>query len=88
MIETIEISYFFTQYLGIFILMLSTFLIGYFSSLWLHKSKYKTIIKRLKNTQKILVVLKNRLQRCILINHNLKNIYKFQFVKILDYSKK
>lgn len=36
------------EFAGIFILMLSAFLIGYFSSLWLHKSKYKQTINRLK----------------------------------------
>lgn len=34
--------------LGIFILMLSTFLIGYFSSWWLQKSKYSSLITKLK----------------------------------------
>ena len=36
------------EYIGIFLLMLSTFLIGYFSSLWLQKSKYKGIINKQK----------------------------------------
>jgi len=33
---------------GVFILMLSAFLIGYFSSWWLHKFKYRALISRLK----------------------------------------
>lgn len=37
-----------TQYIGIFVLMFSTFLIGYFTSLWLERNKNKTIIKKLK----------------------------------------
>ncbi|MFT5248433.1 MAG: putative flap endonuclease-1-like 5' DNA nuclease [bacterium] len=37
-----------TQFVGIFFLMLSTFLIGYFTSLWLEKNRNKTIIKKLK----------------------------------------
>ena len=36
------------QYTGIFVLMFSTFLIGYFSSLWFQKSKFKDIIKSQK----------------------------------------
>ena len=48
MIQSIETSNLAPQYLGIFILMLSTFLIGYFSSLWLQQSKYTAIIKELK----------------------------------------
>lgn len=36
------------QYTSIFILMLSTFLIGYFSSRWSQKSIYKPLIKKLK----------------------------------------
>lgn len=37
-----------TQFIGIFLLMLSTFLIGYFTSLWLEKNRNKIIIKKLK----------------------------------------
>lgn len=48
MIQNLEISSLIAQYIGVFILMLSTFLIGYFSSLWLQQSKYKAIIKELK----------------------------------------
>ncbi|MFK5981569.1 MAG: hypothetical protein QM499_01545 [Flavobacteriaceae bacterium] len=36
------------QYVGIFLLMLSTFLIGYFSSLIMERNRNKTIIKKLK----------------------------------------
>ncbi|MCF6307325.1 MAG: hypothetical protein L3J09_05145 [Flavobacteriaceae bacterium] len=36
------------QYVGIFLLMLSAFLIGYFSSLIMEKNRNKTIIKKLK----------------------------------------
>ncbi|MBZ0326254.1 MAG: hypothetical protein K8F54_01500 [Altibacter sp.] len=36
------------EFAGIFILMFSTFLIGYFSSWWLHKSKNRKTINRLK----------------------------------------
>lgn len=43
--QIFEASNLLPQYLGIFILMLSTFLIGYFSSLWFQKSKYQGIIK-------------------------------------------
>lgn len=35
--------------IGVFILMLSTFLIGYFSAWWLQKIKYSSLINRLKN---------------------------------------
>ena len=48
MIQSLEITNLLPQYIGIFILMLSTFLIGYFSSLWLQQSKYNAIIKELK----------------------------------------
>ena len=48
MLQIIETTNLFPQYLGVFILMLSTFLIGYFSSLWSQKTKYKAIIKELK----------------------------------------
>jgi len=48
MLQIIETTSLLPQYLGVFILMLSTFLIGYFSSLWFHKTKYKAIIKELK----------------------------------------
>lgn len=36
------------HYIGIFILMFSTFLIGYFSSLWLERNKNKATIKKMK----------------------------------------
>ncbi len=36
------------EYIGIFLLMLSTFLIGYFSSLLMERNKNKTVIKKLK----------------------------------------
>lgn len=44
----IETTNLIPQYLGIFILMLSSFLIGYFSSLYFQKTKYTAIIKELK----------------------------------------
>lgn len=44
------------EYTGVMLLMFSTFLIGYFSASWLTKSKYKSIIKRLK--KKITVLKK------------------------------
>lgn len=34
--------------IGVFILMLTAFLVGYFSSLWLNRSKYRRTIERLK----------------------------------------
>jgi len=37
-----------SEYSGIFILMLSTFIIGYFSSLYLQKAKYKRVIQKQK----------------------------------------
>lgn len=37
-----------THLIGIFILMFSTFLIGYFSSLWLERRKNNAIVKKLK----------------------------------------
>ena len=37
-----------TQFFGIFVLMFSTFLIGYFTSLWLEATRNKTIIRKLK----------------------------------------
>ncbi len=37
------------EYLGIFMLMLSTFIIGYFSVWWFQKLNYKSLISRLKN---------------------------------------
>lgn len=48
MLQIIEISGLFSQFIGVFVLMLSSFLIGYFSSLWFQKIKYKAIIKELK----------------------------------------
>ena len=43
------------EYIGIFILMLSTFIIGYFASLYLQKAEYNKIITKQK---KKIVVLK------------------------------
>lgn len=37
-----------SQYLGLFALMFSAFLVGYISSWWLYKEKYRNIITRLK----------------------------------------
>ena len=36
------------EFIGIFILMLSTFLIGYFSAWWSQKLKFKSLVARLK----------------------------------------
>jgi len=47
------------QYLGMFLLMLSTFLIGYFSSLIMEKNRNKTIIKKLKKKINNLKVQQN-----------------------------
>ena len=55
MIKPLEISYLIIEYLGIFILMFSTFLIGYFSAWWMQKNKYKGKIKRLKRRIKNLI---------------------------------
>ncbi len=47
----IDTSHFFSQfseYLGVFLLMLSTFLIGYFSAYYTQKNKYKKILKKIK----------------------------------------
>ena len=38
----------FFQYLGLFALMFGAFLVGYISSWWLHKEKYRNIINKLK----------------------------------------
>lgn len=48
MLKHLSLFTFPTQFVGIFFLMLSTFLIGYFTSLWLEKNRNKTIIKKLK----------------------------------------
>ena len=37
-----------THFFGIFVLMFSTFLIGYFTSLWMESTKNKAIIRKLK----------------------------------------
>ncbi len=55
MLQSIEILFLTTEYLGIFILMFSTFLIGYFSFWWMQKNKYKGKIKRLKKRIKLLI---------------------------------
>jgi len=70
MIKPIEISYLITEYLGIFILMFSTFLIGYFSSWWMQKIKYKGKIKSLKRRIKILIESNN----IIINNKNINDI--------------
>jgi predicted flap endonuclease-1-like 5' DNA nuclease len=36
------------EFAGIFVLMLSTFLIGYFAASWLQKNKFRKVIERLK----------------------------------------
>lgn len=38
----------FLQYLSLFALMFGAFLVGYISSWWLHKAKYRNIINKLK----------------------------------------
>jgi len=43
-----DILIFLQEYVGIFLLMLSAFLIGYFSSMWLQKAKYKGLINKQK----------------------------------------
>ena len=48
MLSIIDLLDQFKDYLGIFVLMLSSFLIGYFSSFWLQKNKYESMIERLK----------------------------------------
>ncbi|MFT4800974.1 MAG: putative flap endonuclease-1-like 5' DNA nuclease [Flavobacteriaceae bacterium] len=48
MLKHLSLFTFPTQFIGIFLLMLSTFLIGYFTSLWLEKNRNKIIIKKLK----------------------------------------
>jgi Uncharacterized conserved protein len=48
MFDIVEFFKQLTGYTGIFLLMLSTFLIGYFSSWWLQKNKHESIINRLK----------------------------------------
>jgi predicted flap endonuclease-1-like 5' DNA nuclease len=48
MINQIDITSQLSEYIGVFYLMLSTFLIGYFSSLLLHKSNYDKTIDKLK----------------------------------------
>lgn len=59
MSEPIEVSNLIIEYLGIFILMFSTFLIGYFSSWWMQKNKYSGKIKRLKRRIKNLIESNN-----------------------------
>lgn len=46
--NTLNLFIFSLNYISIFLLMFSTFLIGYFSSLWLERNKNKTVIKKLK----------------------------------------
>lgn len=48
MLEISEFIKELTGYAGEFLLMLSTFIIGYFSSWWLHKNKYEATIDRFK----------------------------------------
>lgn len=47
------------EFIGIFILMLSTFLIGYFSAWWSQKLKYKSLISKLKKQVNDSIVQKN-----------------------------
>ena len=70
MIKPLEISYLIIEYLGIFILMFSTFLIGYFSSWWMQKNKYKGKIKRLKRRIKNLI----ESNKVIIQNKNINDI--------------
>lgn len=46
-------------FVGIFILMLSTFLIGYFSAWWSQKLKYKSLITKLKKQVNESIIQKN-----------------------------
>ncbi len=48
MLKLLFLHIFPTQFISIFILMLSTFLIGYFTSLWFERNRNKAIIKKLK----------------------------------------
>ena len=66
----IETTNLIPQYIGIFILMLSSFLIGYFSSLYFQKAKYTAIIKELK---KKITSIKER-HNASLINKKTKDI--------------
>ena len=47
------------EFIGIFILMLSTFLIGYFSAWWSQKLKFKNLVRRLKKEVNDSIVKKN-----------------------------
>lgn len=47
------------EYVGILLLMFSTFLIGYFSASWFQKSKYRALIERLKKQVNEAIVNKN-----------------------------
>jgi len=58
------------EYTGVILLMFSTFIIGYFSASWLIKSKYKSVIKRLK---KKITVLK-KINTDYIKRENIKNI--------------
>lgn len=55
MMPATQISFLTVEYLGIFILMFSTFLIGYFSSWWMQKNKYQAKIKTLRKRINLLI---------------------------------
>ncbi len=57
MTQIFETSSLLPEYIGIFVLMFSSFLIGYFASIWFQRTKYRKIIKGLK---KKIISLKER----------------------------
>lgn len=65
------------QYLAILVLMFSSFLIGYISSWWLHKSKYRKIIDRLK-------IEVNQLKRPKKNIHDIETIFSEIRPKIIE----
>ena len=65
------------QYLAILVLMFSSFVIGYISSWWLHKSKYRKIIDRLKNEV-------NQLRRPKKNIHDIETIFSEIRPKIIE----
>lgn len=59
MIDQLDILNQLPEFASIFFLMLSAFLIGYFSSKWLHKSNYVKIITKLQQEINLLKAPKN-----------------------------
>jgi predicted flap endonuclease-1-like 5' DNA nuclease len=69
-----EVSNFINQlpeYTGVFLLMLSTFLIGYFSAYYIQKNKYKRILKKIKRKYN---ALKMDSHNAIITNNKANNI--------------